>query len=154
MQTWASTSVCTLVWKLRPSVAHVNWGVMLGVCFFRGNVSLRWDPPSFSDLFLSSNKRKCWYKHTQEVITTQLIDYLLFIININIVLQQVLHDVQYLVKQKQTKKHCLCVWRTHTLPACIGDGVFWQEGEAGESQGEERGIYMIPCSLANAQWEF
>lgn len=51
--------VCTLLGKLRPSVAHMNWGFMEGVVFFLGNVSLRWEPPSFSDLFLSSSKRKC-----------------------------------------------------------------------------------------------
>ena len=54
----------TLVGKLRPSVAHVNWGIMMGVVFFLGNVSLRWKPPSLSDLFLSSSKRKCWSNTT------------------------------------------------------------------------------------------
>lgn len=71
--------------------------------------------------------------------------------------QQVLHVILYLV----TTYNCwLCVWRTrahthtHILPVCVGDGVFWQEGEVGESQEEERGIYMTPCSLANAQRVF
>lgn len=56
---YMSSTVCTLLGKLRPSVAHMNCGVMVGVVFFLGNVSLRWEPPSLSDLFLSSSKRKC-----------------------------------------------------------------------------------------------
>lgn len=49
----------TLVWKLRPSVEHVNWVFKLGMALFLGKVSLKCDKSSFSDRFLSSSKRKC-----------------------------------------------------------------------------------------------
>lgn len=42
----------------------------------------------------------------------------------------------------------------HTLPACVGDSVFWQEVEVGESQGEETGLGMRPGFLASAQRPF
>lgn len=50
----------TLFGKLRPRVEQENWGFRVGAAFFLGNVSLRWEPPSLSDLLLSSSERKCY----------------------------------------------------------------------------------------------
>lgn len=65
----------TLFGKLRPRVAQENWGLMVGAGFFLGNVSLRWAPPSLSDLLLSSSERKsysCTHKTMKGKIFTCL----------------------------------------------------------------------------------